>query len=135
MPTQKERPQSWLPLFNSFVSSPQNLPYANWASQEGGVFVSPEFLTSVCEFSFVPFLCFCLFVCFPSLSFSHCHFGLLFPILTTNIPPSIDGRPNSLGIETLRSLWLLPVELGQQGSSGLPLLQVSSLRVLIVLSI
>ena len=85
MPTQKERAQSWLPLFTDFVSSPQNLPYANWASQKGGVFVSPEFLTSVCEFSFVPFLCFvCLFVCFfPSLYFSHCHFGILFPILTT----------------------------------------------------
>ena len=43
-----------------------------------------------------------------------------------NIPPSRDGRPSSLGIGVLRSLWLLPV--------GLPLLLVSSLRVLIVVS-
>ena len=56
-PAQKERPQPWLPLFTGFVSSPQNLPCANQASQEGGVFVSPEFLTPVCEFSFVPFSC------------------------------------------------------------------------------
>ena len=29
---------SWLPLFICFVSSPLSLPYANWASQEGGMF-------------------------------------------------------------------------------------------------
>ena len=48
-------------------------------SQEWGAFVSPEILTLVCGF----FLC-SLFVGFSlSLSFSHLHFGLLFPILIT----------------------------------------------------
>ena len=39
---------SWLPPFIHFVSSPSrrpSLPYANWASQERGIFVSPEVLT------------------------------------------------------------------------------------------
>ena len=49
--------------------------------------------------------------------------------------PSRDRRPSSLGRGTLRSLWLLPVELGQQGALGLPLLLVSNLRVLIAVSI
>ena len=49
-----------------------------------------------------------------------------------NIPPSRDGRPSSLGIGASRSFWLLPAELGQRGVLGLPLLLVSSLRVLIV---
>ena len=44
-----------LPLFPPLVSSPLSLPYANWASQEGEVFVSPEFLTLVHGLSFVPF--------------------------------------------------------------------------------
>ena len=51
-----------------------------------------------------------------------------------NIPPSRDGRPNSLEIEASRSFWLLPAELGWRGVLGLPLLLVSSLRVLIVVS-
>jgi len=51
-----------------------------------------------------------------------------------NIPPSRDGRPNSLGIGASRSFWLLPTELGQWGVLGLPLLLVSSLRVLIAVS-
>ena len=71
----------WPPHFIHFVSSPLILPYANWASQEGVVFVSPEVLTLVCGFSFVPFCS--IFTGFPlSLSFNHCHFLLLFPILT-----------------------------------------------------
>ena len=52
-----------------------------------------------------------------------------------NIPTSRDGRPNSLGIGALSSLWLLPAEVGQWGPLGLPLLLVSSLRVLIAVSI
>ena len=44
-----------------------------------------------------------------------------------NIPPSRDGRPNSLGIGASRSFWLLPAELGRQGVLGLPLLLVSIL--------
>ena len=51
-----------------------------------------------------------------------------------NIPPSRDGRPNSLGIGASRSFWLLPAELGRRGVLGLPLLLVSSLRVLIAVS-
>ena len=52
-----------------------------------------------------------------------------------NIPPSRDGRPNFLGIGVSRSFWLLPAELGWWGVLGLPLLPVSSLRVLIAVSI
>ena len=53
--------------------------YANLAGHKGVVFVSPEVLTLVHGFCFVPFFSgFSL-----SLSFSHHHFGLLFPILTT----------------------------------------------------
>ena len=44
-----------------------------------------------------------------------------------NILPSRDGRPNSLGIGTSRSFWLLPAKLWRQGVLGLPLLLVSSL--------
>ena len=51
-----------------------------------------------------------------------------------NIPPSRDGRPNSLEIGVLRSFWLLPAELGRRGVLGLPLLVVSILRVLIAVS-
>ena len=52
-----------------------------------------------------------------------------------SIPPSRDGRPNSLGIGASRSFWLLPAELGQWGVLGLPFLLVSSLRLLIAVSI
>ena len=52
-----------------------------------------------------------------------------------NIPLSRDGRPNYFGIGALRSLWLLPAELGWWEALGLPLLLVSGLRVLMVLSI
>ena len=51
-----------------------------------------------------------------------------------NIPPSRDGRPNSLGIGASRSFWLLPADLGWRGVLGLPLLLVSILRVLIAMS-
>ena len=61
-------------------SLPLGRPYANWASQE--CFVLPEVLTLILGPSFdLPFFYFRGL--FPSLSFSHCHFGLLFPILTT----------------------------------------------------
>ena len=53
-PTPKERPQSVLASsFHMFVSYPTlSLPHANWTSQEGGMFVSPEVLTLVHGFSF-----------------------------------------------------------------------------------
>ena len=61
----KARPQSGLASsFYTFVSYPNlSLPYANWVSQEGGVFVSPRVLTLVHGFSFVPFLRAFLFLC------------------------------------------------------------------------
>ena len=52
------------------------LPYVNWASQEGCLF----YLRSSLRSSDLPLFYICGL--FP-LSFSHCHFGLLFPILTT----------------------------------------------------
>ena len=52
-----------------------------------------------------------------------------------NISPSRDGRPNSLGIGSSRSFWLLPAELGWRGVLVLPFLLVSSFRVLIAVSI
>ena len=51
-----------------------------------------------------------------------------------NIPPSRDGRPNSLGIGVSRPFWLLPAELGWRGVLGLPVLLVSIFRVLIAVS-
>ena len=65
--------------FYAFVSSPTlSLSYANWPGQEGGVFVSTKVLTRG-SMDFLLFHFHGLFF----LSFSHCHFGLLFPILTT----------------------------------------------------
>ena len=77
--TPEEKPQSVLAYsFYIFVSSPTlSLPYANWASQEWGIFVSPKVLIPVCVFFYSVFTDFPL-----SLSLSH-HFELLFPILTT----------------------------------------------------
>ena len=98
------------------------LPYANWA-QPGVLFVLPEVFTLVLEPSFdLP----CLLATIILDSFS------LFYL--PNSPPSRDGRPNSLGIGASRSFWLLPAQLGQRGVLGLPLLLVSSLRVLIAVS-
>ena len=98
------------------------LPYANRA-YPGVLFVLPEVFTLVLGPSFdLP----CLLATAILDSFS------LFYL--PNIPPSRDGRPNSLGIGVSRSFWLLPAELGWQGVLGLPLLLVSILRVLIVVS-
>ena len=60
---------------------------------------------------------------FPSVGFLFVSFSFLcllaaaildsfFLFQLPNIPPSRDGRPNSLGIGVLRFLWLLPAELG-----------------------
>ena len=67
----------WLPLFIYFVSFPLSLAFANWASQVGGMFASSEVLTPICRFSFDLFSW-----AFPFV-FSHHHFGLLSPTLTT----------------------------------------------------
>ena len=64
------------PLFMFFLL-PLGLPYVNWASQECCLFyLRSSFRSSDLPLFYFPRL-------FPSLSFSHHHFGLLFPILTT----------------------------------------------------
>ena len=82
MPTQKTQREER--LWHNFGSSlymlfllPLGLPFVNWTSQECCLF----YLRSSFQSSDLPLLCFQRL--FPSLSFSHHHFGLLFPILTT----------------------------------------------------
>ena len=76
--TPKERPQSiLLPLSIHLSPPPLSLPYVKWASQEGCLFRLRFSLWSS-KFSSFFFL-----QAFSSLSFSHLHFELLFPILTT----------------------------------------------------
>ena len=65
------------PLFNMFFSSPLSLPYVNRARREGCLF----YLRFSLQSSDLPLFYF--LGLFPSLSFSHHHSGLLFPILTT----------------------------------------------------
>ena len=95
------------------------------------LFVRTEVLTPVCRYSFVPFLQAFPFLCLLATAILDSFFLFSLP----NIPPSRDGRPNSLGVGVLRSLWLLPAELGWRGTLGLSLLLVLSLRVLIVVSV
>ena len=71
-----EQAQFWLLSLYAFLL-PLSLPYVNWASQEGCLLHARFSLQS----SDLPFFCFRRL--FPSLSFSTCHSGLLFPILTT----------------------------------------------------
>ena len=71
-PRRRETPGLLAPLFICFFL-PLGLPYVNWASQECCFFL-PEVLGP--SFLYLRGL-------FPSLSFSHRHSGLLFPILTT----------------------------------------------------
>ena len=66
----------WL-LVYLFFFLPLGLPYVNLASQECCLF----YLRSSFQPSNLPLFYF--HGLFPSLSFSHHHFGLLFPILTT----------------------------------------------------
>ena len=63
------------PLFICFFLLPLSPPYVNWASQEGCLF----YLRSSLQSSDLPLFYFHVL----SPSFSHCHSGLLFPILTT----------------------------------------------------
>ena len=73
----RERPLAlWLLFLYDFLF-PLGLPYINWASQECWLF----YLRSSLQSSDLPLFYFCRL--FPSLSFSHRHSGLLFPILTT----------------------------------------------------
>ena len=71
---EKERASPLAPLFIC-LSLPG--PVLCKLGQPGVLFVLPEVLT------LVPGPLFYFQELFPSLSFSHCHFGLLFPILTT----------------------------------------------------
>ena len=64
------------PLF-MFSHLPLGLPCVNWVIQECCLF----YLRSSLWSWDLPLFYFCGL--FPSLSFSHCHSGLLFPILTT----------------------------------------------------
>ena len=69
-------PILWL-LFLYVFSSPLGLPFVSWASQDCCLF----YLRSSLQSSDLPLFNF--HGLFPSLSFSHCHSGLLFPVLTT----------------------------------------------------
>ena len=69
---ERDPPALWLLFLYVFFLS-LGLPYVIWASQECCLF----YLRS----SHLPLFCFRGL--FPSLSFSHRHSGLLFPILTT----------------------------------------------------
>ena len=69
-------PGTLAPLFMLFLL-PLRLPYVNWASQEGCLF----YLRSSLQSSDLPLFYFRRL--FPSLSFSHRHFGLFLPILPT----------------------------------------------------
>jgi len=73
----RERPLAFWLLFLCFFLLPLSLPYVNWANQEYCLF----HLRSSLRSSDLPLFCFRRL--YPSLSFSHCHSGLLFPILTT----------------------------------------------------
>ena len=73
----RQEAQFWLFLFYVFFLLPMSLPYVNWASQERCLLQLRFSLWSsdLSSFNFCGL--------FPSLSFSHHHSGLLFPILTT----------------------------------------------------
>ena len=73
---ERETPGPLAPLFICFFPPP-GLPCVNWASQECFLF----YLRSSLWSSDLPLFYFCGL--FPSLSFSHCHSGFLFSILTT----------------------------------------------------
>ena len=77
---ERERESALAPPFICFFLH-LGLPYANWA-YSGVLFVLPEVFTLVLRPSFDLSL-FYFRGLFPSLSFSHRHFGLLFPILPT----------------------------------------------------
>ena len=74
---EKREPQPCGSSFYMLYSFPLGLLYVNWASQECCLFS----LRSSLQSSDLPLFYFCR--PFPSLSFSHHHSGLLFPILTT----------------------------------------------------
>ena len=134
-PQRRSLNSSLLPLLILFVSSSQACPIQVRASnyhQAGRVHVCHlSFLLQSSNFSSVPFSQ----SVFLSLSFSRCHLDTFSYSNYLTFPHQQRGGPNSLGIGVSRSLWLLPAELRWRGPLGLPLLLVSSLRVLIVVTI
>ena len=73
----RETPSPLAPLFIYFLLLPLGVPYVKWASHECCLF----YLRSSLQSSDLPLFYFARL--FLSLSFGYCHFGLLFPILTT----------------------------------------------------
>ena len=130
-PSTRERERPPQPFGSSLYMFflPLGLPYVNWASRECSLF----YLRSSLRSSDLPLFYFCGL--FPSLSFSPTILDSFLLLQLPNIPASRDGRPSSLRIGVLRSLWLLLAELRGRGALGLPLLLVSSLRVLTAVSI
>ena len=68
--------ESELALALLFICSSPPGPVLHELGQPGVLFVLPEVLTPALRTSL-----FCFHGLFPSLPFSHCHFGLLFPVL------------------------------------------------------
>ena len=131
---ERERERERAPFGSSFYVFffPLGLPYASWAQSgvlfylQSSLWSSDLPLTYLCSVLWgFPLPCLLATTILDSFSLFY----------LPNIPPSRDGRPNSLGIGASRSFWLLPAELGKRGVLGLPLVLVSSLRVLIVVSI
>ena len=128
-PTQKKSgARFWLLFLYAFFSSPE--PVLCKLDQPGGLFVSPEVLTPVLGPSFVPFSWISPFFVLQPLPFWTPFFYsnyLTFPHQEMKGP--ILWEQGRLG---LPGYFL--AELGQREALGLPLLLVSSLRVLIVVS-
>ena len=80
-PQREGERDSWLWLLYLYVSLSLGLPYVNWAGQECCWFYLRSSLRSL------DLLLFYFHGLFPSLSFSHRHFGLLFPVLPTKHSP------------------------------------------------
>ena len=115
------------PLAPLFICFPLPGPVLYKLGQPGVLFVLPEVLRP----SFVLFLRAFPFLCLLATAILD-SFSLFY---LPNVPPSRDGRPNSLGIGVSRSFWLFPAKLGRRGVLGLSLLLVSSLRIFIAVSI
>ena len=97
-------PQPFGSSFYDFFFLTLGLPYVNWASQECCLFYPKSSFRS----SDLPLFYFHrLFPCLLTTTILDSFFLFYLP----NIPPSRDGRPNSLGIGASRSFWLLPAEL------------------------
>ena len=96
----------WLLFLYFFFLLPLSLPYVNWASQKGYLF---HLRYSILPLDLPLFNCLGLL---HSLSFSHHHFGLFLPILTTYQSLLKRWEAQFMGVGTSKSLWLLPAEPG-----------------------